>query len=121
MAAVYAEDLKKPLSKTLKKSIRPKARPVSERKMVASVAKPGKVTGSGRGDGKKELLSRQSDPKSPSRLKGAAWMKKNTWEDYMALTKSEARALGLPATRIAATQHRLRNYTFKDGRNFMGK
>ena len=102
MAAVFAEDLKS----SVKPKVIPKAKP---------------QTSGGRGDGKKELLQRQNDPRSPSRLKGAAWMKKNTYADYMALTKSEARALGLPATRLMATQHRLRNQKFKDGKDFFAK
>tara|TARA_R110001599_G_scaffold3545_8_gene19553 strand:- start:625 stop:1245 length:621 start_codon:yes stop_codon:yes gene_type:complete len=56
-----------------------------------------------------------------SKLKGINWMKAHTYADYMALSKSEARALGLPATRLASTQHKLRNQKFKDGKNFMGK
>ena len=54
-------------------------------------------------------------------LKGAAWMKANTYAAYEALSKSEARALDLPATRFSSTQHKLRNFKFKDGKNFMGK
>jgi len=110
MAAVFAEDLKS--------SVKPKVIPKAKPKVIPK-AKP--QTSGGRGDGKKELLQRQNDPRSPSRLKGAAWMKKNTYADYMALTKSEARALGLPATRLMATQHRLRNQKFKDGKDFFAK
>lgn len=60
MAAVYAEDLKKP--------IRPKARP--EPKVAKTAAQP-KVTtttindGKGRGDGTVEMIKRRLDPKSP--------------------------------------------------------
>ncbi len=93
----------------------------------------------GRGDGRKETIKRRirtisekkkttdkaSNASSAARKrgqvpnpKGAAWMKKNTFADYMALSKSEARALGLPATRVSASQHALRNQKFKDGRGF---
>jgi len=60
MAAVYAEDLKKP--------IRPRARP--EPKVAKTAAQP-KVTtttindGKGRGDGTVEMIKRRLDPKSP--------------------------------------------------------
>ena len=60
MAAVYAEDLKKP--------VRPKARPEPK---VAKTASQPKVTtttindGKGRGDGTVEMIKRRLDPKSP--------------------------------------------------------
>ena len=71
----------------------------------------------------KKIVEGSSANKSrkPKKLTGAAWMKTHTFADYMALTKSEARALGLPATRVAATQHRLRNIKFKDGKGFFRK
>ena len=58
-----------------------------------------------------------------SKLRGADWMKAHTYADYMALSKAEARALGLPPTRIDAMKRTstLRNQKFKDGKNFMGK
>jgi hypothetical protein len=46
------------------------------------------------------------------------WMKANNFSDYMALSKSQARALGLPATRFVASQHGLREQKFKDGKGF---
>jgi len=69
---------------------------------------------------RKQTIEGSTATKSRKRKKltGAAWMKTHTFADYMALTKSEARALGLPATRVAATQHRLRNIKFKDGKGF---
>ena len=123
-----------------KSSVRPKARPKSD----VSGFKPEPVevkslVKGGRGDGRKETIKRRikaiseknkttdkaSNNSSAARkrgqvptLKGAAWMKNNTFADYMALSKSEARALGLPATRVAASQHALRNQKFKDGRGF---
>tara|TARA_R100001443_G_scaffold10217_3_gene19738 strand:+ start:3262 stop:3822 length:561 start_codon:yes stop_codon:yes gene_type:complete len=136
MAAVFAEDLKKSLAPS--KSIRPKARP----KKKSDVAKPGdlnqpKITvekllpgsdktlketikkkSGGRGDGAKELLQRQTDPKSPSRLRGAAVMKKITRSQWANMSKSERRALGLPATKVAAMAGKLRNMNFKDGKGF---
>jgi len=137
MAAVFAEDLKKSLAPS--KSIRPKARP---KKKKSDVAKPGdlnqpKITvekllpgsdktlkdvikkkSGGRGDGEKELLQRQTDPKSPSRLRGAEVMKKIPRSKWASMTKSERRALGLPATRVAAMAGKLRNTNFKDGKSF---
>lgn len=64
MAAVYAEDLKKPMTS----SPRPKARPEPK---VAKTASQPKVTtttindGKGRGDGTVEMIKRRLDPKSP--------------------------------------------------------
>ena len=60
MAAVYAEDLKKP--------IRPRARP--EPKVAKTAAQPQVTTttindGKGRGDGTVEMIKRRLDPKSP--------------------------------------------------------
>lgn len=121
-------------------SLRPKARPKSD--VSGFTPEPVEVKNlvkGGRGDGRKETTRRRiraiseskktadkaSNASSAARkrgqvpnLKGAAWMKKHTFADYMALSKSEARALGLPATRIAAAQHSLRNQKFKDGRGF---
>tara|TARA_R100000951_G_scaffold92989_2_gene81517 strand:- start:390 stop:998 length:609 start_codon:yes stop_codon:yes gene_type:complete len=77
-----------------------------------------KSVGSGRGDGAKETLQRQIDPKSPSRLKGRAVMEKITRNQWKDMSKSERRALGLPATRVAAMAGRLRDAKFKDGKSF---
>ena len=77
-----------------------------------------KSVGSGRGDGAKETLQRQIDPKSPSRLKGRAVMEKITRNQWKNMSKSERRALGLPATRVAAMAGRLRDAKFKDGKSF---
>jgi hypothetical protein len=77
-----------------------------------------KSVGSGRGDGAKETLQRQIDPKSPSRLKGRAAMEKITRNQWKDMSKSERRALGLPATRVAAMAGRLRDAKFKDGKSF---
>jgi hypothetical protein len=67
MAAVYAEDLKKPMTS----SPRPKARPKTEPKVAKTAAQP-KVTTrglgdtrSGRGDGTVETVKRRLDQKSP--------------------------------------------------------
>ena len=145
-AAVYAEDLKKP--------IRPKAKPKDPRatrpkqpkgapkkdNIITSVISdtkggrgdtgaikriiglaPGKKKpskGSGRGDGAKETLQRQTDPKSPSRLRGAEVMKKIPRSKWASMSKSERRALGLPATRVAAMAGKLRDVKFKDGKGF---
>jgi len=72
----------------------------------------------GRGDGAKETLKRQTDPKSPSRLKGQAVMKKITRNQWQNMSKSERRALGLPATKVAAVAGKLRDAKFKDGKSF---
>tara|TARA_R110002012_G_scaffold47291_1_gene124021 strand:+ start:686 stop:1252 length:567 start_codon:yes stop_codon:yes gene_type:complete len=138
MAAVYAGDLKKPI----KKSLRPKKRPGSGEPPTQPLNRqpPVKVTrlpptdpgvkkikktvedslnkNGGRGDGKKEVLQRQTDPKSPSRLRGAAVMKKIPRSKWESMTKSERRALGLPATRVAAMAGKLRGAKFKDGKSF---
>ena len=67
MAAVYAEDLKKPMTS----SPRPKARPKKEPKVATSASQP-KVTTTrlsdtkgGRGDGTMEMVRRKLDAKSP--------------------------------------------------------
>jgi len=116
------------------KTLRPKARPdtvtlagggygdmsVAEKREVDAANKAIKLQIKARKDtgpnaARKKPMSKKKD------LKGAAWMKANTYAAYMALSKSEARALGLPATRVMSTQHRLREQKFKDGKNFMGK
>jgi hypothetical protein len=51
-------------------------------------------------------------------LRGAEWMAANTPAAYAALTKSEASALGLPRTRVAAMQSTLRKNKFKDGQGW---
>ena len=138
MAAVYAGDLKKPI----KKSLRPKKRPGSGEPPTQPLNRPPpvkverlpsdnpgvkkikkivndalKITG-GRGDGEKEVLQRKTDPKSPSRLRGAAVMKLIPRSKWKSMTKSERRALGLPATLVAAAVSKLRNMKFKDGKGF---
>jgi len=151
MAAVFAGDLKeKETTTTVSKSLRPKTRPRSAAspKVTVTLLPPRnmdeKPRSSDRGKanrtirryrkpggpdplgiaGKKTYVSipkvNKTSGKS-SKLRGADWMKAHTYADYMGLTKSEARALGLPATRVVSTQHKLRNQKFKDGKNFMGK
>ena len=150
MAAVFAGDLKeKEATTTVSKSSRPKTRPRSaaspkvtvtllpprymdekprssdrgKSRTVKRIRKPGGPDPSGIA-GKKTYVPipkvNKTSGKS-SKLRGADWMKAHTYADYMGLTKSEARALGLPATRVVSTQHKLRNQKFKDGKNFMGK
>ncbi len=126
MAAVYAEDLKKPIRPKAKpkdpRATRPKqpkgAPTLRKRDPVKTETLPPKSTGGGRGDGEKETLQRQTDPKSPSRLRGAEVMKKIPRSKWESMTKSERRALGLPATRVAAMAGKLRNMKFKDGKSF---
>ena len=64
MAAVYAEDLKKPLG-----AIKPKKRPGAPKKnnIITSTISD---TKGGRGDGLRETAQRKVDTKSPSELKG---------------------------------------------------
>ena len=145
MAAVYAEDLKKPIASSApKKSARPKAstlrakstsegstKTANERAVDAEIAANNKkiadrkkiIKDSSANKSRKTRVTKGEKPKFPYTIKysGAMWMKKNTFADYMALSKSEARALGLPATRVSATQHRLRDKKFKDGKGFFGK
>lgn len=109
-------------------SLRPKARPGSDVKgFKPEPVEVKSLVKGGRGDGRSEVLRRRikliSDKNKaadnkPADLKGAAWMKANTRAAYMNLSKAEARALGLPATTVAASQHKLRNQKFKDGRTF---
>ncbi len=67
MAAVYAEDLKKPMTS----SPRPKARPKKEPKVAKTAAQPSVTTTrlsdtkGGRGDGITEMVRRRLDSKSP--------------------------------------------------------
>tara|TARA_R110001632_G_scaffold24530_3_gene68314 strand:+ start:2142 stop:2714 length:573 start_codon:yes stop_codon:yes gene_type:complete len=82
------------------------------RKAPSSFETPKKVTKKVNGPTKRPKLN------TTKKVTGADWMKTHTYEDYMALSKSEARALGLPATRVAATQHPLRNQKFKGGKSF---
>ncbi len=136
MAAVYAEDLKKAPVRPKKKPSDPRAKrpkqpkgapplrdrdPVKTEKLLPGSDKTindALNTPRGRGDGSKETLKRQTDPKSPSRLRGEEVMKKITREQWKDMSKSERRALGLPATRVAAVAGKLRDTKFKDGKSF---
>ena len=134
MAAVFANDLKEKTKDTaVKTSKRPKIRrrgfsvPSVTVTLLPDKYMDEKPRSSDRGKANR-TISRKRKPGGPdpsagklSKLKGINWMKAHTYADYMALSKSEARALGLPATRLASTQHKLRNQKFKDGKNFMGK
>lgn len=136
MAAVYAEDLKKAPVRPKKKPLDPRAKrpkqpkgapplrerdPVETKKLLPGSNKTiddALNQPRGRGDGKKETLQRQTDPKSPSRLRGRAAMEKITRNQWENMSKSERRALGLPATRVAAMAGKLRDAKFKDGKSF---
>jgi hypothetical protein len=77
MAAVYAEDLKKPLG-----AIKPKKKPLGAPKKNNIITSTISDTKGGRGDGLRESVKRKLDPKSPSGLKGQsaefnAFFKKN--------------------------------------------
>jgi hypothetical protein len=65
MAAVYAEDLKKPLG-----AIKPKKKPLGAPKKNNIITSTISDTKGGRGDGLRESVKRKLDPKSPSGLKG---------------------------------------------------
>jgi len=65
MAAVYAEDLKKPLA-----AIKPKKKPLGAAKKNNIITSTISDTKGGRGDGLRESVKRKLDPKSPSGLKG---------------------------------------------------
>ena len=136
MAAVYAEDLKKATVRPKKKPSDPRAKrpkqpkgapPLRERNPVETkTLLPGSSKTlddalnqpRGRGDGSKETIKRQTDPKSPSRLRGKKAMDKITRNQWENMSKSERRALGLPATRVAAMASKLRDAKFKDGKSF---
>tara|TARA_R110001592_G_scaffold33393_1_gene115764 strand:+ start:54 stop:797 length:744 start_codon:yes stop_codon:yes gene_type:complete len=73
---------------------------------------------------RKTRVTKGEKPKFPFTIKltGAAWMKKHTFADYMNLTKAEAKALGLPQTRLAAVGTKFMDaskYKFKDGKGFI--
>ena len=65
MAAVYAEDLKKPIA-----AIKPPKRPLGAPKKNNIITSTISDTKGGRGDGLRESVKRKLDPKSPSGLKG---------------------------------------------------
>ena len=64
MAAVFAEDLKKPIA-----AIKPKKKPGAPKKSKIITSTLSDTKG-GRGDGLTETIKRKIDPKSPSALKG---------------------------------------------------
>ncbi len=64
MAAVYAEDLKKPIS-----AIKPKKKPGAPKRSSIITSTLSDTKG-GRGEGMLEVSKRKLDPKSPSELKG---------------------------------------------------
>jgi hypothetical protein len=70
MAAVYAEDLKKPLTKSTRPKKRPDAMEGYRKGDITTRTLSPKSTGGGRGDGMSETVKRKIDPKSPSALKG---------------------------------------------------
>ena len=65
MAAVYAEDLKKPIA-----AIKPPKRPLGAPKKNNIITSTISDTKGGRGDGLRETAQRKVDTKSPSELKG---------------------------------------------------
>ena len=133
MIAATAEDLKSPAPS---KSLRPKMRPTSGGSRPAATAKEtaevkaanDKIKADRAAEAQRLIRKNRAKVKgqaankeaadSRKKLKGAAWMKAHNFSDYMKLSKSEARALELPATRFSASQHNLRNQKFKDGKGF---
>jgi len=77
-----------------------------------------------RADTRKLMVENSTATRSRKRKKltGAAWMATHTFADYMNLTRAEAKALGLPQTRLAAVGTKFMDaskYTFKDGKGFI--
>ena len=107
-----------------------KAMSLAERTKIATnareMAKTRKqqIEGSSANKSRKTRVTKGEKPKFPFTIKltGAAWMKKHTFADYMNLTKAEAKALGLPQTRLAAVGTKFMDaskYKFKDGKGFI--
>mgnify|MGYP003675839306 CR=1 FL=1 len=106
-------------------SLRPKARPNSGGSVSAVTAKETAEVKKRNTEIKlAERARKDTGPNSARKaplkvkLRGAEWMAANTSAAYAALTKSEASALGLPRTRVAAMQSILRNKKFKDGQGW---
>ena len=136
MIAATAEDLKVTRPKAKPKPLRPRMRPTSGRSTSAATDKETaevkeanlEIKADRTAEAKRLVIENRAKVRgqaankqaadSRRKLSGAAWMKAHNFSDYMALTKSEARALELPATRFMATQHNLRNQKFKDGKGF---
>ena len=136
MIAATAEDLKVTRPKAKPKPLRPKMRPTSGGSRPATTAKETaevkaanleikaaraaeaqRLVKKNRAEVRGRAANKQAAD-SMKKLKGAAWMKAHNFSDYMKLSKSEARALELPATRFSASQHNLRDQKFKDGKGF---
>ena len=122
----WANDWKKPKSSTaVEKSLRPKKRPVNGGSVSATSTKEKAEVLEANKAIKLQIKARKdtgpnSARKAPLKVKlrGAEWMAANTSAAYAALTKSEASALGLPRTRVAAMQSTLRKNKFKDGQGW---
>lgn len=103
MAAVYAEDLKKPAAKgpAPKKSLRPKARPVPPKGVEVKNLVKG-----GRGDGRSEMFQRTADRVARDGPKAKKYIQnKNvnvsdypSFSKYKDMTMKQKKALGLPAS-----------------------
>ena len=129
MIAATAEDLKVTKPKPRPKPLRPKKRPdtvelvggmygqmtVAEKKEVDAKNAAIKAAAAAR---KNTGPNAARKKRMKVQLRGAAWMAANTSAAYAALTKSEASALGLPRTRVAAMQSTLRKNKFKDGQGW---
>tara|TARA_R110002012_G_scaffold89752_1_gene219957 strand:+ start:68 stop:679 length:612 start_codon:yes stop_codon:yes gene_type:complete len=104
--------------------VKPGAGPKTRRKPTSPAAGPDKK-------GKRPGVRKESkapgggkrptaNPKAPStlRLKGKQAMAAMTHAEWKSMTKAERRALGLPATKVGAQIHPLRNVKFKDGKGY---
>ena len=137
MAAVYAEDLKKP--------IRPKLRPKKSgsssvippsgnpKKGPGKSGRPGTITVTKLPPARKNKPVDEQPTTNPDMIvkfkekypdsdeRGKRAMKFITRDQWLGLNKSERRALGLPASPIAGSQHPLKDFKFKGGGTFTGK
>jgi len=96
-----------------------KAMSLAERTRIAANARDMAKTRRQQIEGSTATRSRK-----PKKLTGLAWMKTHTFADYMDLTMAEAKALGLPKTRLAAVGTKfadVNKFKFKDGKGFFGK
>jgi hypothetical protein len=125
MAAVYASDLSKPLSGSVSTSLRPKARPKPKPKGPSSSKGQSGATGPlSRGGRSKPLEGSGKQPQRgsvtilPREQRGKALMQNITRKQWENMTKSERRRNGLPASKVAAMMHPLRDAKFKDGKGF---
>jgi len=97
---------------------------IADNKKELAATRKKQIANSSANKSRKTRVTKGEKPKFPFTIKltGAAWMKKHTFADYMNLTKAEAKALGLPQTRLAAVGTKFMDaskYKFKDGKGFI--